>query len=131
MRFLSLTLALFLLVACNNKDGKPDVSDIKVEVQLQRFDRDFFSIDTTHLETSLDRLYKKYPSFLPLYFEYLSPINFIVHRDGKSYSQAILEYFRNMKSLADTVQKKFNDAGDIAKKLEQNLRYVKYYYPSF
>jgi hypothetical protein len=131
MRFLTCILSVFILFSCSNDSRKPDVSGIQADVKVQRFDKDFFSIDTNQLTTSLDTLYKKYPTFLPLYFEYLSPINFIVHQEGKSYSEAILTYYRNIKSLNDSVQKKFGDFSDYEKNLETGLRYVKYYFPSF
>lgn len=131
MRLLSLSLVLLLIVSCNNKEKKPDVSNIRADIQLHRFDKDFFGMDTSNLQASIDQLNKKYPAFLPLYFEFLSPVNFIVQQQGRSYSQAILEYYRNIKPLADSTQKKFNDLDEIEKVLGRNLRYVKYYYPSY
>src|SRR6476620_2013056 len=107
MRLVPIAFLLYILGSCNDKHDRPDVSKVQAHVEIQRFDRDFFSLDTNHLSTSLESLYKKYPSFLPLYFEFLSPVNFIVHQNRKSYSEAVLEYFRNMKSLEDSVQKKF------------------------
>lgn len=131
MRLLICSVFILFLFSCNNDTRTPDVSGIRADVNVQRFDRDFFSIDTTRLNASLDTLYKKYPTFLPLYFEFLSPINFIVHQEGKSYSEAILTYYRNIKSLSDSVQKKYGDFSGYEKDLEKGLRYVKYYYPSF
>jgi hypothetical protein len=133
MRLLSIGLLLLVLASCKDNHDRPDVSGVKVQVAIQRFDRDFFSLDTNHLSASLESLYKKYPSFLPLYFEFLSPVNFIVHQNGKSYSEAVLEYFRNMKSLEDSVLKKFPDREmeRMRKEIESGFRYVKYYYPSF
>src|SRR3954470_21824994 len=103
MRLLYMAAIAVLLISCSHNQGKPDVSNIKVDVKIERFDKDFFSLDTNHLNTSLEQLNKKYPSFLPLYFEYLSPINFIVHQQGKNYNIAILEYYRNIKPLYDSV----------------------------
>ena len=133
MRLLSLAFLLLVLCSCGNNGGRPDVSAVQVHVNVQRFDRDFFALDTNQLSSSLEALYKKYPAFLPLYFEFLSPVNFIVHQQGKTYSEAVLEYYRNMKSLEDSVQKKFSDReiDRIRKDLESGLRYVKYYYPAF
>jgi hypothetical protein len=132
MRFLIVAIVVPFLISCGNSDkNKPDVSDINMEVKIERFDKDFFSIDTNHVSQDLDRLNQKYPSFLPVYFEYMSPVNFIVQQQGKSYSEAVIEYFRNIKPLYDSTQKKFASAGDIEKGLENNLRYVKHYFPSF
>jgi hypothetical protein len=131
MRLLILSSVLFFLFSCSNDTGSPDVEGINADISVQRFDRDFFSIDTTNLNPSLDSLYKKYPTFLPLYFEFLSPINYIVHQERKSYSEAILTYFRNIKSLSDSVQKQFADFSPYEKGIEKGLRYIKYYFPSF
>ena len=51
-------------MGCGGKKSVPDVSDIKVNLQLQRFEQDFFSIDTNHISQSLPVLQKKYPIFL-------------------------------------------------------------------
>jgi hypothetical protein len=138
MRFLKNSRYLFfllfgsLLISCNNSaNDKPDVSDIHMNVKAQRFDKDFFSIDTNHISEGLDRVSQKYPTFLPVYFEFLSPINFIVQQQGKSYSEAVVEYMRNIKPLYDSVQKKYASVEFIEKDLAANLRYVKHYFPSF
>ena len=47
--------SLFLLlaisfIACKDKKNIPDVSDIKIKLAVERFDEDFFSLDTTGIE---------------------------------------------------------------------------------
>jgi hypothetical protein len=123
---------LLLLSSCSNSDNeKPDVSDIHMNVKIQRFDKDFFSIDTNNISQGLDRVSQQHPTFLPVYFEFFSPVNFIVQQQGKSYSEAVLEYLRNIKPLYDSVQKKYASTASIEKELAANLRYVKHYFPSF
>src|SRR5689334_21264824 len=117
-----------LLLACNNKNSRPDVSGIKMDISIQRFDRDFFSMDTTHIDQSLKALYRKYPSFLGLYMEFLSPVNYIVQQ-GRSYTNATLEYLRYVRPLYDTAQAHYPDLDRQEKDLEKSLRYIKYYYP--
>ncbi|GAC1417364.1 MAG: gliding motility lipoprotein GldB [Flavisolibacter sp.] len=131
MRLLSISLLALFVLSCKNYKSKPDISGIKINVQLQRFDQDFFSIDTNNIENSIKQLYKKYPSFLPLYFEFFSPINFIVRQQGKTYSTAFLEYYHNIKPLYDSVQAKYKDVSSFKTQLENQLRYVKYYFPYF
>src|SRR5687768_7245067 len=59
--------AVFLLIclffSCKNNDI-PDVSNIKVNLEVQRFEKDFFSIDTSNILNELQRLQIKYPSFI-------------------------------------------------------------------
>jgi hypothetical protein len=62
MRFFCLCIAI-LLLSCNNKNSAPDVSGIKADVTIHRFDKDFFSLDTTQVQPSLQKLEEKYPAF--------------------------------------------------------------------
>ena len=50
------------LISCKNKTG-PNVSDIKVDIQTIRFEKDFFSIDTLNPEASLQKLFEQHPAF--------------------------------------------------------------------
>lgn len=131
MRLLTISFSVLLLTGCNSSGNKPDVSDIKVDVRIQRFDKDFFSMDTIHLTQSLNALNQKYPSFLPLYSEFLSPIDPMVRQEGRSYEEAVLIYYRTIRPLYETVQNKYSDLDKVRSGLEKSMKYVKYYYPSF
>lgn len=130
MRWISLFL-FAVLFSCNNKKGAPDVSAIKTDITIQRFDQDFFSLDTTKLQASLLQLEKKYPAFLSLYFKFFAPIKEMAQQQNISFNGALVEYFRNIKPLSNAVEKKFPDLAGIEKELENNLRYVKHYFPAF
>ena len=131
MRLLLIFLSILFLVSCNNSNSKPDISNIKADVTILRFDKDFFSIDTTRLEKSLNNLNKKYPAFFPLYIQFLSPIDPMVKQEGKTYEEATKIFFRTIKPLADAVEKKYDKMDNVQSGLEKSFRYVKYYYPSF
>jgi len=131
MRWPITSLLILLVISCNNSNNKPNVSDIKVDVKIQRFDKDFFSMDTNRLDQSLNELNKKYPAFLPLYAEFLSPINPMVKQQGKTYDEAVKIYIRTIKPLADAVEKKYSNLNNVQNGLEKGFKYVKHYYPSF
>src|SRR5688572_8229149 len=61
------TALAFLLLAglfsCKDKNV-PDVSKIKIDLSVQRFEQDFFAIDTNQVMGSLNQLGEKYPLFL-------------------------------------------------------------------
>ena len=57
-------LCLIVLVYSCTGRKVPDVSAIKFDFQAQRFEQDFFAIDTNHLDLSLQQLKQKYPDFL-------------------------------------------------------------------
>lgn len=131
MRLSLLSLLILFLISCNNSNNKPDVSGIKLNVRIDRFDKDFFSIDTNHLDQSLNALNRKYPDFFPLYVQFLSPIEPMVKQQGKTYDEAVRIFYRTIKPLADAVEKKYNNLNDVQSKLERSFKYVKHYHPSF
>ena len=122
---------LVIFLSCSNKKDAPDVSHIKVDVAIQRFDRDFFALDTAQLPSSLQRIEKKYPDFLQIYFEYFAPVREIAAQNNTSFDSGLLIYFRFIKPLADSVNLKFSNTDRIENELENNLRYVKHYFPTF
>src|SRR5688500_59948 len=63
-RVLLVIVTAISVAACGNKRKVPDVSKVTVDLQMQRFEKDFFSIDTTNVSASLQQLHQKYPGFL-------------------------------------------------------------------
>lgn len=123
--------SIIVLFSCSNKSDAPDVSAIKTDVTIQRFDKDFFSLDTTQLQASLTQLEKKYPAFLQTYFTYFAPVRDIAEQQGIPFDSALIQYFRFIKPMQQSVAQKFPDVAGIEKDLENYLRYVKYYFPQF
>lgn len=130
MRWISVVV-LFTFLSCGNKNNAPDVSGIRTDVTVQRFDRDFFAIDTARLQASLQTLEKKYPDFLPLYFQYFAPVKDIAAQNNATFNEALLTYLRFLRPLADSAAKAFPQTTALEEGLEDNLRYVKHYFPSF
>src|SRR6476660_6320151 len=87
MRWFSLVVALFLF-SCSNKKNAPDVSGINIDVKVHRFDKDFFAIDTAHLQTSLQAIEQKYPAFLAVYFKYFAPVGEIAQQQNIPFDSA-------------------------------------------
>ena len=52
-----------LFIACGPGENTPDVSNIKVDIQTLRFEKDFFAMDTNQMPASFAALAKKYPFF--------------------------------------------------------------------
>ena len=124
-------VCLLLFFSCNEGAGAPDVSGIRAEVTVHRFDRDFFSLDSLRLQPSLQALEGKYPAFLPLYFKFFAPVREMARQQNIPFNEALLLYHSNLKPLAEAANKKLGNLSGIKEDLQKNLRYVKYYYPSF
>jgi len=122
-------LLLPILFSCNNNNA-PDVSDIKIGLQTNRFEKDFFAIDTNHILPSLQQLHKKYPSFLPDYLENilgLPPLN----DTGRATQEAIRKFISDYKPLKDSAAKIFSDMDPIREDIVTGLKYVKHYFPKY
>ncbi|GAC1591327.1 MAG: hypothetical protein NVS3B19_12350 [Ginsengibacter sp.] len=63
-RFLIIILLSVSLFSCKNKSNTPDVSNISIALTEQRFENDFFKMDTTNVISSLNNLKSSYPVFM-------------------------------------------------------------------
>ena len=127
----TLLFVVIVVCSCNNKDGAPDVSGIKVNVRINRFEKAFFEMDTVHLQESLQAVEKAYPAFLATYFKYFAPIGEMAQAKGRPFQDELREYIRNVKPMAADVEKRFTTLSNIQEDLADKLRYVKFYFPAF
>lgn len=121
-------LALVLLFGCGNNNA-PDVSGIKVSAAIQRFDRDFFSADTSHIIESLQAVDKKYPYFFTDFIQ-----NIVIGGSNDTLHNLPLvlkNYISHSRPLYDSVQLHFQDMSRVAQELTKGFQYVKYYYPGY
>lgn len=119
-------VVLVLLVACKTKNT-PDVSHIKVDVQIDRFEKAFFAIDTTNIAQGLASLRNTYPAFYPTFMRDILGIN---PTDTATVS-IIKNVLSSYSSLYDTIQEKYSNIAWLQNELNYDFRYVKYYYPAY
>lgn len=121
------SLAILLFFSCNNKKDIPDVSGINVNIPVERFDKDFFSIDTNAIEQSLPVLTQKYPTFLPIF------IHNILGLDSINMASGIPIFIRLTQPIQDSVNKIFTGSVTTAIKndFEKAFRYTRYYFPEY
>jgi hypothetical protein len=116
------------LCGCQHRNI-PDVSGIKVEVPIGRFDRDFFAADTLHTEQSMMAVQQKYPYF---FTDYIQNIVFADVADTSLSVPAVInQYKRNVRPIYDSVAARFAKTTELQEQLEQGFRFVKYYYPAY
>ena len=113
---------LIAFVACKNQKDTPDISGIKVNLAVERFDEDFFSLDTTTIQQGLANLQAKYPVLLPVFLE-----NIV----GVTSQEGINTFYRLYKPVFDSSQKIYKDFASTKAEIEKAFRYVKYYFPSY
>jgi hypothetical protein len=118
------TLSFF---ACNHKGTAPDVSRIPVNVNVQRFERDFFSVDSNSISSSMNSLYKKYPEFVPIFFGGVLGLP----ENNATREEEIKRFMKMNRFIYDSVQLQFKDVSSIKKEFEKSFRFVKYYFPNY
>lgn len=121
---LTCTTLLFslLLISCNDEQKAPDISNISYEMELKRFDQDFFAIDTQQIDHSLSRLGAKYPQLLGIFLQNILAI---------SDPSGLNAYMRNYRPVFDSIQDVFGNMQSVKSDLEKAYRFVKYYYPEY
>lgn len=123
-RMFALFLSI-LLFACNNQDNAPDVSGIKIQLQEQHFEEDFFAIDTLQLETSIAALDKKYPGFTMVF------LTNILALMPQTESEDLKDFIRVYRPFYKQYAVIFNEQKKQAKAIKTGLQYVKNYFPSY
>lgn len=126
--FTFLIASLILLFACNNGGNIPDVSGVQVEIKIDRFDKDFFSIDSNAIESSLPALEKKYPTLLPIF---LQNVLGITDSSPAYRSNEIRKYQSQNRPIYDSILVEFKNVNAIKNEMKQAFKYVKYYFSSY
>ncbi|MFN0213110.1 MAG: hypothetical protein ACKVT2_02540 [Saprospiraceae bacterium] len=126
--FFCLSFLIFSACGNENRTPRPDVSDIKVEVQLLRLEQDIFALDTAQLQMGMQNLLGKYPVMLPLF------CNEIIHDQSNPQEtprEALAGFLSvpQVRHLYDTVQQVYGDLRWFEKDLTQMFCYYKHYFP--
>lgn len=115
------------LCSCNGGRKDPDVSNIKVNLEVQRFEQDFFGMDTVNLDRSLDQLNSRYPKFLqPYVFSMLSG-----SMSPDTVKHDVKAFLRSYRPLYDSTQRIFKDISPEVATLKKALQYTKHYFPHY
>ncbi len=126
--------ALFFLItvflfSCKSNKNIPDVSGIKVDVPIERFDKSFFSIDTNQLQTGLLKLQQEHAGFYADFMTELLGVSGAI-TDDKTL-QVCRQFISGYKPVFDSLKDKFNNTDKLKKEIEKGFQFVKYYFPSY
>jgi hypothetical protein len=122
--------ALFVIIcvySCSQKKNIPDVSNIKVQIDVKRFDKDFFALDTNNVEASLNKLQQQYPTFLNDYLYNILGIEPMPDSVTKKVKRFIYDY----KPVYESVQSTFAATEKTQKEIAKGCQFVKYYFPEY
>lgn len=108
----------------------PDVSNIQVDISIDRFEKKLFALDTNLLEPAFYELQEAYPELCAFYFPVILGMN-----DAPPGSPAFFEALQNflqwpeIKKLYDTCSIVFPDLSQLEQELEEAFQFYSYYFP--
>lgn len=123
-----LLLTAFSLFSCGDR-YTPDVSGIRIDLPVKRFEQDFFAIDTTRLAASLQQLHQQYPGFLADFTQNI--LGLPPTGDSAQVLELVRQFIRDYRPVKDSADKVFRNFEPHAKAVRQGLQFVKYYFPAY
>jgi len=118
-----------LLFSCNSGEKTPDVSNIKISLSTQRFEKELFTLDTVNFQANLEQLIAKYPSFGENF------LSSILGTDPKWNGDSIASYVKGFivayKNVYDSSEVVFNNFSVYESEIKKGLQFVKYYFPNY
>jgi hypothetical protein len=114
-----------LVFSCKNEKGMPDVSGINVEIKFERFDREFFSIDSNNIQPDISQLSNKYPELAAIF------IQNILGLDSISAPQGVRRFLGMSGQLNDTINIVFKNTSTLESDFKKAFQFVKYYFPAY
>jgi hypothetical protein len=122
-------ITVSVILACNNKSTAPNVSNIKLDVKLERFEKAFFSIDTNNVAPGLLKTRSEFPDFYP---DFMQNILGVSGSDSDSSTLSVTKKFlTSYSSFASELEKKFSNTINLEKEIKQDFQFVKYYFPDY
>ena len=125
--YLFFLIALFIS-ACNNKK-EVDISNIQLEVHVERFDQELGKLNSQNLSKEAPRLAKKYGAF---YYDFMDGMLGAGNAHDTSYYTNLRTILAtpDYKALREEVSAKYPDLNKTEEELEDAFKHIKYYYPN-
>src|SRR6476620_1752133 len=126
---LLLFISVLIFSGCKNDKG-PDVSSIKVDLEVNRFEKDFFAVDTNNIYPSLLSLAKKYPAFMPDFLTNIMGLPPVTDTSTAALG-AIKIFKKNNRQIYDFSQRPFRCTHDRESEVVSALKHVRCYFPEY
>jgi len=121
-----LTATLF---SCSNHEKIPDVTNIKIALSTDRFEKKLFDTAANNLFTYILQLQTENPSFTALYLTNILNVDPLWPADtAANYVNGFIKAYR---PVFDSAEKIFNDFTPYEKEIKRGLQFVKYYFPEY
>lgn len=136
-----------VLISCGNDEG-PDVSKIDFDIKVQRFEQDFFKMDTNNIPSAYKDLEETYKGFvndfniniLGLPLPSTGPLDTSLTKGPSDSSadpqthqvlMAIRQFIRDYAPVKDSADIIFKNFTPWEEEVENGIRHVLYYFPAY
>lgn len=124
-----LLLLSIILFSCGGKKNIPDVSGIRIDLPVERFDRAFFSMDSSHPENALQRLQQDFPDFYPDFMQEILGVN--GSPQDFNTLRVTHEFLQTYAAVYDSLSRRYKNIDWLREEIIKGLRFVKYYFPAY
>lgn len=123
------------IIGCN-QNGAPDVSEIPVNVKIERFDQFLFEqLDTTSSNKSFGHMQAAYPGFANDFMVHILGLPSISQPVSDSISgftfSELQRFIQLTRPVYDSISLRFRETAGLQKELNQAFKYVRYYFPEY
>jgi len=129
LRIPTLFFLVSILFLSSCKSRKPDISNIKIDLKIERFEKDLISVNEANRDSAIHNLTHKYGDFFYFYF---NDFRWNMQSEAdQSWKDSVVAYTADstLRLLYDSVEKRFSDFSPIENKLSTSLRYFRFYFP--
>ncbi|WP_237488003.1 gliding motility lipoprotein GldB [Hufsiella arboris] len=115
------------IASCSNRK-KVDVSNINLDLKIERFDQSMKELDQTNLSVKAPQLQKQYGFF---YNDYMREMLNVGDPSDTSYYKnlRVVLQQKDYKELSKTVDETFPDLNGVQNELNDAFKHILYYYP--
>lgn len=115
------------LSSCNRNPYRVNISSVSADLEVERLEKDLFSIDPAEIATSIPYLKEKYGGFLQLF-------SYVIHSgdiDGTIFAEFLTGFCTDKLNyeVYQYVMDKYPDITAIEDDLEKAFRHYKWYFP--
>ena len=119
-------LIVYAFCSCNNGPMHPDVSNVKINLSLYRFEQDLFDAGSNN--KSLNQVKEKYKFFYPFFNNTVLGLQGAPPDTADKFVRLFVKDFMPIKDSASLVFANFNEVESSVKKA---LQHIKYYFPNY
>ena len=120
-------LICLIFLSCNDKKA-PDISNIKLNMKIERFDQELGSIKSDEISEKIPALRKKYSWFFDDYMEKIISVGLVNDTVYYTNLKSIIQN-KDYLELKSTVDKTFPNLKQQEEEINRAFKYIRYYYP--